>query len=104
MDGDRLYSAVDANPSAARTFAGCANVRDNPAVALLVDHYEDDWTALWWARADGDGRVLEPADDQARRGVELLVARYPQYLADPPSAQVLVVDVVRWSGWAAAPS
>jgi PPOX class probable F420-dependent enzyme len=71
-------------------------VRENPAVALLVDHYDEDWSALWWVRAEGRGRVLDPEEGEAQRAVALLSKRYPQQQA---TGAVLVVDVERWSGW-----
>jgi PPOX class probable F420-dependent enzyme len=76
-----------------------ANVRENPAVAMLVDHYNDaDWTALWWVRADGLGRVLDPEEREAQHAIALLGQRYPQQRA---TGAVLAVDVERWSGWSA---
>ena len=98
--GDTIYSAVDAKPKRTRALRRLDNVRENPAVSLLVDHWdEDDWDALWWARADGRGRVLDPEDPEARRAVELLRERYP---AQRDAGEVLAVEVERWSGWAAA--
>ena len=111
VSGDIVYSAVDAKPKRTTSLRRLANVRENPAVALLVDHYEDeDWGALWWVRADGRGRVLDPAgetpsgtgDDpaaeatEAHRAIELLRERYPQQEA---AGAVLAVDVERWTGW-----
>ncbi len=96
---DTIYSAVDAKPKRTRALRRLANVRENPAVSLLVDHWdEDDWTALWWARADGRGRVLDPEDPEARRAVALLRERYP---GQRDAGEVLAVEVERWSGWAA---
>jgi PPOX class probable F420-dependent enzyme len=98
--GDTIYSAVDAKPKRTRALRRLANVRENPAASLLVDHWdEDDWAALWWVRADGRGRVLDPEDPEARRAVELLRERYP---AQRDAGEVLAVEVERWSGWAAA--
>jgi PPOX class probable F420-dependent enzyme len=99
LDGDCVYSAVDAKPKRTTALRRLANVTENPAVALLVDHYEDDWDALWWVRADGRGRVLASSAGEARRAVALLAARYPQ---QRPTGAVLAVDVDRWSGWSAA--
>jgi PPOX class probable F420-dependent enzyme len=102
VDGDTVWSAVDAKPKRTTALARLANVQRDPRVALLADHYDDaDWDALWWARAEGRGRVLEPGDPQARRAVALLAARYAQHRAVPPSGPVLAVDVERWSGWSA---
>ena len=102
VDGETIWSAVDAKPKRTRALRRLANVRQNPAVSLLVDHWdEDDWERLWWVRADGVGRVLDPAEPEARRVVELLRERYPQQRAD---GEVLAVDVRSWSGWAASDS
>jgi PPOX class probable F420-dependent enzyme len=95
---DTVYSAVDAKPKRTTSLRRLANVAANPAVSLLVDHYEDDWERLWWVRADGRGRVLDGSVPEAARAVELLRERYPQQRA---TGAVLAVDVERWSGWAA---
>jgi PPOX class probable F420-dependent enzyme len=100
VDGDTVYSAVDAKPKRTKALRRLANVRENPAVSLLVDHWdEDDWDELWWARADGKGRVLAPDDPEARRAVDLLRERYPRQHA---TGEILAVAVERWSGWAAS--
>jgi PPOX class probable F420-dependent enzyme len=103
VDGDIVYSAVDAKPKRTTALRRLANVRENPAAALLVDHYDDsDWSALWWTRADGRGRILQPdvasESAEAQHAVDLLRARYPQQHA---VGAVLAVDVERWSGWSA---
>ena len=101
--GDTVYSAVDAKPKRTQRLRRLANVTANPQVALLADHYGEDWDALWWVRADGRGRVLAPEAAEARRAVGLLRARYAPYTERPPGGPVLAVDVARWSGWAAVP-
>jgi PPOX class probable F420-dependent enzyme len=103
VDGDTVYSVVDAKRKRTTALRRLRNVAENPFVALLADHYDDsDWDALWWVRAEGRGRVLDPASDgEAARAVELLRARYPQQRA---VGAVLAVDVERWSGWAAGGS
>jgi PPOX class probable F420-dependent enzyme len=98
VEGDTVYSAVDAKPKRTAALRRLANVRENPAVSLLVDHYEEDWSKLWWARAEGRGRVLAPDEPEARRALALLAERYPRFEA---AGEVLAVDVERWSGWAA---
>jgi len=96
LDGDTLYSAVDRKPKRTTDLKRLRNVAANPRVAVLADHYaDDDWDALWWARADGMGRVLDPAP----AAVALLRERYAQYRDAPPEGPVLAVDVHRWSGW-----
>lgn len=102
VQDDHVYSAVDAKPKRTTALRRLANVRDNPAVALLADHYDDDdWSALWWVRADGHGRVLGAEDPEAVRAIGLLRTRYPQQRV---TGAVLAVDVERWSGWSARPT
>jgi PPOX class probable F420-dependent enzyme len=99
VQGDHVYSVVDAKPKRTPALRRLANVSANPAVALLVDHYDDaDWTALWWVRADGRGRVLAPEEPEAQRAIAVLAERYPQQRA---TGAVLAVDVERWTGWSA---
>ena len=100
VDGETIYSAVDAKPKRSRALRRLANVRENPAVSLLVDHWdEEDWERLWWVRADGEGRVLAADEPEAVRAVGLLRERYPR---QREAGDVLAVDVARWSGWAAS--
>ena len=99
--GDTVVSAVDATPKRSTALRRLANVAANPAVAVLADHYEDDWTALWWVRGDGRARVVDVASPEGRRALDLLADRYAQYRAEPPPGPVLAVDVSRWTGWSA---
>jgi PPOX class probable F420-dependent enzyme len=98
VEGDRVLTAVDDKPKSSRRLARLADVALHPAVSLLVDHYAEDWTQLWWARADGNARV----EDVTPRLVAALQARYPQYRSDPPPGPALVVEVTRWVGWSVA--
>jgi PPOX class probable F420-dependent enzyme len=98
--GDTLYSAVDAKPKSSRVLRRIENARERPGVTVLVDHYEDDWTRLWWVRLRGRARVLD-GDDEAVRALEALAAKYEQYRDEPPGLPVLAVDVDDWRGWSA---
>jgi PPOX class probable F420-dependent enzyme len=102
--GQTIYSSVDAKPKRSRALRRLANVAANPRVAVLVDHYEDDWAALWWVRADGTARILDAVEPEGRTALERLTERYAQYRDQPPPGPVLAVDVDRWSSWSATPS
>ncbi|HAM02711.1 MAG TPA: TIGR03668 family PPOX class F420-dependent oxidoreductase [Acidimicrobiaceae bacterium] len=99
LDVDTIYSAVDgAKPKSTLALRRLDNVRSHPAVSLLVQHYEEDWAALWWVRVDGQGRVLE-AGEERDTALELLATKYPQYREAPPPGAVLAVAVERWRWW-----
>ena len=67
-------------------------------MSLLADHYSDDWTTLWWARADGRAAILTGADEISAP-VALLAARYPQYQADPPGGPVIAITATLRTAW-----
>jgi PPOX class probable F420-dependent enzyme len=99
LHGDTVYSAVDdAKPKSTAALARLANVRLHPHAALLVDHYEDDWTQLWWVRVDGPARVLE-SGAECDRALDLLVEKYPQYRAARPPGPVMAIDAEHWRAW-----
>jgi len=101
MDGDTIYSIVDAKPKEAVALARLRNIEANPLVSLLADEYANDWEGLWWVRADGHARVATEGADR-EHAIRLLRAKYPQY-TDPslPFGAATVVAVDRWIGWAA---
>lgn len=98
--GDVIYHAVDHKPKASRRLARLADIALEPRASLLADHYDDDWTTLWWVRADGRARVLEDvAGDEAAQALRLLAERYPQYREWPPSGPLIALDVEHVTGW-----
>ena len=101
VDGDVIYSAVDAKPKRTTRLARLRNIAAEPRVAMLADHYEADWDRLWWARADGTATILAGHAAMAEP-LALLARRYPQYRAHPPAGPVIRVQVERWTGWAAS--
>jgi PPOX class probable F420-dependent enzyme len=98
--GDVLYSAVDRKPKSTTKLKRLANIARNPQVAVLADHYDDDWTALWWVRADGTARLADGSE--AEEAIALLTGKYSQYADGPPPGPVLAVDVRSWTGWSAS--
>jgi PPOX class probable F420-dependent enzyme len=101
LDGERIYFAVDSKPKRTRDLRRLANIAANPRVSVLVDHYDDDWTRLWWVRADGAAHLVTEAAD-ADRALDLLARKYPQYRQARPPGPVIVIAVDRMTGWEAA--
>ena len=96
VTGDTIVTAVDAKAKSTRALARLRDIERDPRVTLLADHYDDeDWSRLWWARAEGIAAVRDaPAPPE-------LVDRYAQYRASPPAGPLIEVSVRRWSGWSA---
>jgi len=78
-DGEALVSAIDAKPKRAGELARVRNIRENSKVSVVIDHYEEDWRRLRWVIIQGMAEILTAGRDFAR-AVDLLVAKYPQYV------------------------
>lgn len=101
VGGDTVYTSVDAKPKRSRRLQRLVNLRGQPQCSLLVDHYDLDWSRLWWVRADGVADVIE-RPDPSHPGLALLADWYAPYRSTPPTGPLIVVTVTRWSGWSAA--
>lgn len=96
---DEIVFAVDDKPKRGRNLKRLRNIAVNPRVSLLVDEYAEDWSRLWWVRADGRASIrTEPAEID--EPIDALVAKYPQYQRMRPAGPVVRVAVDRWTGWA----
>jgi PPOX class probable F420-dependent enzyme len=96
LDG-RIFTAVDAKPKATRALQRLENVRAHGSASLLVDHYEEDWTRLWWARVDGAATI-----EESEAGIDALVAKYAQYRAQRPAGPLIAIAPERWRTWVAS--
>jgi PPOX class probable F420-dependent enzyme len=95
-----LYITIDEKPK--RTGAPLKrlrNIAENPAVAVVVDRYDDDWARLGWVMLRGRAEILSAGAEHARAQA-LLRARYPQ-LNDMEigSLPVIAVRVERVTSW-----
>ena len=100
LEGDTLYSAVDRKPKRSPRLRRIENARARPEVTVLVDHYEEDWSRLWWIRLRGRARVLDDGEERAH-ALALLAAKYEQYRAEPPHGPVLAIDLTEMREWSA---
>jgi PPOX class probable F420-dependent enzyme len=95
---DVVYTAVDAKPKTTQRLRRLTNIERHPQVSVLVDHYADDWTQLWWVRIDGIAAIHHDGN-AAAAGHDLLRAKYAQYQSVPLRGPVIAVAVRRWSSW-----
>lgn len=96
-----VVSAVDHKPKTTTALRRLRNLQANPLAAVLTDAYDDDWTRLWWVRADGVVTV-DAGGPSFEAALDALATRYPQYRERRPAGPVLRLRVRRWSGWAYA--
>jgi len=98
VDGDLVGVPVDrVKPKASARLQRERNLEADPRATLLVDHWDrDDWSRLWWVRAE-----LRFQDGPEEALATLLAQRYSQY-RDQPFTRVLVLRIVGLTGWAAA--
>jgi PPOX class probable F420-dependent enzyme len=95
-----FYTAVDAKRKSTQRLRRLANIEANPKVSVLVDHYDNDWSQLWWVRADGVATIHYSGDEMAV-GYALLRAKYSQYQRIALDGPVVTVEVQRWASWQA---
>lgn len=98
LRGDVVYTAIDAKPKSTLAVQRTKNILANPATCLLVDHYEEDWSALWWIRLDALTRVVDsPAE--IKEAVRALQAKYDQYRQVAIWGPVIALDITKWTAW-----
>ena len=103
-DGASLYIALDAKPKrvAPERLRRIRNILENPRVALVVDHYSDDWSQLAYLLIQGSAVLVRPEAAEHSRAIELLRDRYAQYLVMPIEQQpVIAIRPTRVIAWPA---
>ncbi len=93
-----VYTAVDAKPKTTLRLRRLANIAAEPRVSLLVDRYVDDWSQLWWVRADGPAEIHQSGEAMAT-GYALLRDKYRQYQRLALDGPVVTVEVQHWAFW-----
>jgi Pyridoxamine 5'-phosphate oxidase len=77
------------------------NLEADPRATLLAEHWDaDDWTQLWWVRAELRWKA-DPDPGRVADLAERLAGRYSQY-RDKPFARILVLHIVGITGWSAS--
>jgi PPOX class probable F420-dependent enzyme len=100
--GTVFYSAIDRKPKrvAPNRLARLKNIKKTPQVALLVDHYDEDWTRLWYVLVRGEAELVS-APAERKRALQCLRAKYRQYSPDmlDDGAPLLRITPQRITAW-----
>ena len=99
-DGSVWTAIDDEKPKRRAEPARIEYLRRRPEAALVVDHYDDDWTRLAWVQLLGSVEVV--AADEAPGAMEALAAKYSQYARRPPPGPLVRLEVERALYWRAA--
>jgi PPOX class probable F420-dependent enzyme len=99
--GGTLYITIDEKPKRrpATALKRLKNIAENPAVAVIVDRYDEDWARLGWVMLRGRAEILrEGQEHQAAQ--DLLRSRYPQLAAmQIATYPVIAVRIERTTNW-----
>jgi PPOX class probable F420-dependent enzyme len=95
---DVVYTAVDAKAKSTLELRRLKNIAANPATCMLVDHYDEIWTSLWWVRLDGSARVVG-STPEAERATNALTAKYHQYGTVAITGPVIAFEIATWTAW-----
>lgn len=99
--GGNVVTAVDQKPKSTRDLKRLRNIEETRAASFLVDHYEDDWSQLWWVRVDGPASILRDGE-VFEQALDALVEKYPQYQDSRPRGPVIAVSQSKVNWWSAA--
>ena len=98
ISGGRIVSVVDGKPKRTTDLKRLRNIRANPRVEVLVDHYEENWRRIWWIRARGIAEILEEGPER-EEAIDRLVEKYAQYRFERPAGAVVSILPERWTTW-----
>ena len=94
-----IVSAVDHKPKRHQRLRRLDDIEATGTATVLVDHYDDDWTQLWWVRIRGRAAVERDGHDEA---IAALTAKYSQYVERPPQGAVYRVRMDEVRSWRAS--
>ena len=94
-----LPSAVDHKPKRTAQLRRLDDIESAGSATVLVDHYDEDWSRLWWIRVHGRAEVHREHDEVAVAVHAALTSKYTQYDERPPTGavyRIAIDDIVSW--------
>jgi len=105
FDGARLYFVIDEKPKrrAGTGIKRMRNIAENPNVAVLVDHYEEDWTQLAYVMIHGVAQIVDDPEEYmlALRHLRDKYAQYRAMSLAPDHNPIVRIDPEHVHAWGA---
>src|SRR5258707_10437431 len=105
FDGERIYFAIDEKPKrqTGNRIKRMRNIAENPRVALLIDHYEADWTQLAYVLIHGEAQVVEDPKEYmaALRYLRDKYLQYRRMTLSPERNPIVKIEPQRGHVWGA---
>lgn len=100
LTGETLYITIDEKPKRRdRPLKRLRNIMENPAVAVTVDRWDEDWSRLAWVMLHGHAAILEHGQEHDV-AQDVLREKYRQYRAmDLAALPVIAIRVQRALSW-----
>jgi PPOX class probable F420-dependent enzyme len=103
FDGERIYFAIDEKPKreTGMRLKRMRNIVENPRVALLIDHYEEDWAQLGFVMIRGIARVVEDPQEYmaALRHLREKYLQYRGMTLSPEKNPIVKIEPHRVNVW-----
>jgi len=103
FDGKYFYSPIDEKPKRAAPLKlkRLRNIKENPQVSLVIDHYDENWSKLGYLLVFGKARILS-SGKKHQDAIRLLRRKYWQYrrmaLERRPMISITPTKIVVWGG------
>lgn len=97
-----IVTMVDHKPKTTARLQRLTNIETNGSAALLVDHYVDEWSELWWVTVDGPAEVHRDGPKWKKAG-SALDAKYHQYRRNRPTGPAILISIDKITYWASTP-
>lgn len=98
-----IYIALDEKPKDVppTRLKRVRNILENPRVALIADHYSEEWEELGFVMVRGRAELLEPGIDEHSAAVRILRGKYRQYEQMELEAPVIAIRPEKVASWGA---
>jgi len=103
FDGERIYFAIDEKPkrNTGKALKRMRNIAENPRVAVVIDHYEEDWAQLGYVLIRGHARVVDDPEEYilALRHLREKYLQYRGMVLTPEKNPIVKIDPDRVHAW-----